>query len=334
MALPALEVSYSRFVDSTITDVRCLLGILFGYDSGYISGVLGMDYVKQAFGNPVPKDKNNPTGYMLPSSRKSLITSILSAGTFIGALCGGAIAERIGRRTTIMLACLIFAVGVAVQVGTTTVGGLVAGRLVAGLGVGGVSSTVILYVSEISPRRVRGLLVSVYQWAITIGLLVASGVDQGCKGIDSRSSYRIPIGLQFIWAAILAAGLFLLPESPRYYVRSGRMEDALRALERVRGQPRSNPAIHAELAEIEANFEYEKQIASTSWSDCFKGGFAARGNLRRVIAGTALQMFQQWTGINFICMFPSLGTLILRLLTAQSTMEPRFSSRLALRVPS
>lgn len=283
-----------------------LLGILFGYDSGYISGVLGMDYIKQVFGHPVPRDKNNPTGFMIPSSRKSLITSILSAGTFIGALCGGAIAERIGRRTTIMLSCLIFAIGVAVQVGTTTIGGLVAGRLVAGLGVGGVSSTVILYVSEISPRRVRGLLVSIYQWAITIGLLVASGVDQGCKDINSRSSYRIPIGLQFIWAAILAAGLFLLPESPRYYVRSGRMDDALRALERVRGQPASNPAIQAELAEIEANFEYEKQIASISWSDCFKGGFAARGNFRRVIAGTALQMFQQWTGINFICRSPAL----------------------------
>lgn len=266
-----------------------------------------MDYVKEAFGHPVPKDKSNPTGFMIPSSRKSLITSILSAGTFIGALCGGAISERIGRRTTIMLACLIFAIGVAVQVGTTTVGGLVAGRLVAGLGVGGVSSTVILYVSEISPRRVRGLLVSIYQWAITIGLLVASGVDQGCKDINSRSSYRIPIGLQFIWATILAAGLFLLPESPRYYVRCGCMDDALRSLVRVRGQPASDPAIQAELAEIEANFEYEKQIASTSWSDCFKGGFAARGNFRRVIAGTALQMFQQWTGINFICMFPVLN---------------------------
>ncbi|KAJ5912012.1 Major facilitator-type transporter ecdD [Penicillium subrubescens] len=275
-------------------------GILYGYDSGYISGVLGMDYVKEHFGHPVPKTDENPSGFLIASSRKSLITSILSAGTFIGALLGGAVSENIGRRLTIMLSCLIFAIGVAVQVATVTVGGLVAGRFVAGLGVGGVSATVILYVSEISPRKVRGLLVSAYQWAITIGLLVASGVDQGCKDLDSRSSYRIPIGLQFIWAAILAAGLFLLPESPRYYVRCGRMEDALGSLERVRGQPRTNPAVRAELAEIKANFEYEKQIASTSWADCFKGGLSPRGNLRRVIAGTCLQMFQQWTGINFI----------------------------------
>ncbi|KAF7715967.1 MFS-type Sugar/inositol transporter [Penicillium ucsense] len=275
-------------------------GILYGYDSGYISGVLGMDYVKKNFGDAVPKSDENPTGFMIPSSRKSLITSILSAGTFIGALLGGTVAEHIGRRLTIMLSCLIFAVGVAVQVGTETVGGLVAGRFVAGLGVGGVSATVVLYVSEISPRKVRGLLVSAYQWAITIGLLVASGVDQGCKDINSRSSYRIPIGLQFIWAALLAAGLFLLPESPRYYVRCGRMSDALRSLERVRGQPGSHPAIQAELAEIQANFEYEKQLTNNTWADCFKGGMSPRGNLRRVLAGICLQMFQQWTGINFI----------------------------------
>lgn len=260
-----------------------------------------MDYVKEHFGHAVPKSDESPSGFIIPSSRKSLITSILSAGTFIGSLVGGAVSERIGRRLTIMLSCLLFAIGVAIQIATVTVGGLVSGRFVAGLGVGGVSSTVVLYVSEISPRNVRGLLVSGYQWAITIGLLVSSGVDQGCKDLDSRSSYRIPIGLQFIWAAILAAGLFLLPESPRYYVRCGRMDDALRSLERVRGQPRTNPAIQAELAEIEANYEYEKQMASTSWADCFKGGMSPRGNLRRVLAGTGLQMFQQWTGINFIC---------------------------------
>jgi SP family sugar:H+ symporter-like MFS transporter len=260
-----------------------------------------MDYVKEHFGQAVPKDKDNPTGFVIPTSRKSLITSILSAGTFFGALAGGSVAEWIGRRLAILLACFIFSVGVAVQVGTTSVSGLIAGRLIAGLGVGGVSSVVILYVSEVSPRRVRGLLVSAYQWAITIGLLVASVVDQGCKDRTDSSSYRIPISLQFIWAAILAAGLFYLPESPRYYVRCNRMDDALRALERVRGQPRSNPAIQAELTEIKANYDYEMRIASNSWADCFKGGLNPRGNLRRVLTGIALQMFQQWTGINFIC---------------------------------
>ena len=222
-----------------------------------------MDYVKREMGNPVSTDVD-PSGFILASWQKSLITSILSAGTFFGALLGGEISERVGRRTTIMISCLIYAIGVAVQTAAVNVGGLVAGRLIAGFGVGGVSATVILYVSEISPRKVRGLLVSVYQWAITIGLLVASGVDQGTKDRDDRSSYRIPIGIQFIWAFILAAGLFVLPESPRYYVKRDRLESAQKSLERVRGQQGTTPEIQAELAEIKANYEYERQIASNS----------------------------------------------------------------------
>jgi MFS transporter, SP family, sugar:H+ symporter len=252
-------------------------------------------------GHAVPISEDEPTGYTLSASQKSLIVSILSAGTFFGALIGGQCAEWIGRRLTIMVSCLIFAIGVAIQVAASTVNTLAAGRLIAGLGVGGVSVVVILYVSEISPKRVRGLLVSGYQWAITIGLLIAACVDQGTQHLDSPNSYRIPIALQLIWAAILALGLFLLPESPRYLVKKGRPESALRALSRVRGQPVDSPYLQAELAEIQANFEHEMKITSTSWLDCFKGGLRPSSNLGRVLIGTSLQMFQQWTGVNFIC---------------------------------
>lgn len=277
-------------------------GILFGYDSGYINGVLGMEFVKKTFGGPVPLDFDE-SGYGIQTWQKSLIVSILSLGTFLGALVSGGIAEAIGRRFTIMISCLIFSVGVAVQVAAVNVGALVAGRVVAGLGVGGVSAIVILYVSEIAPKKVRGTLVSVYQWAVTIGLLISACADEGTKDIDSHASYRIPIALQFIWAAILAGGLFLLPESPRYYVKNGETEKAIKSLCRVRGQPRESEYIQAELAEIQANYEYEMSIASNSWVDCFKGGLAPRGNMYRVLVGTFLQMFQQWTGINFISKF-------------------------------
>jgi MFS transporter, SP family, sugar:H+ symporter len=252
-------------------------------------------------GHAVPITDANPTGHTLSSSQRSLVVSILSAGTFFGALIGGQAAEWIGRRITIMVSCLIFAIGVAVQVAATTVKELVGGRLVAGLGVGGVSAVVILYVSEISPKRVRGLLVSVYQWAITIGLLIAACVDQGTQNLNNRNSYRIPIALQLIWAAILAFGLSLLPESPRYLIKKGKPDAALKALSRVRGQPADSPYLLAELAEIQANYDYEMRITSTSWLDCFKGGLRSSSNLRRVLIGTSLQMFQQWTGVNFIC---------------------------------
>ncbi|KAL2841858.1 putative MFS monosaccharide transporter [Aspergillus pseudoustus] len=278
----------------------CFGGILFGYDSGYISGVLAMNYVKQNFGHAVPTSLD-PSGYVLSSWQKSLITSILSAGTFFGALIGGEVAERIGRRLTIMLSCFIFSCGVAGQVAAVNVTGLVIGRLIAGFGVGGVSVTVVLYVSEISPKRIRGMLVSLYQFAITIGLLAASGATQGTSSRDDPSSYRIPIGIQLVWAAVLAIGLFFLPESPRYHVKKQRMDKAAEALSRVRGQPVDSEIIQAELAEIKANYEYESQLTQTSWVDCFKGDLSSpSSNLRRTLVGIFLQMFQQWTGVNFI----------------------------------
>ena len=252
-------------------------------------------------GHAVPITTENPTGYILSSSQRSLIVSILSAGTFFGALISGQAAEWVGRRITIMVSCLIFAIGVAIQVAATTVNTLVGGRLVAGLGVGGISAVVILYVSEISPKRVRGVLVSAYQWAITIGLLIAACVDQGTQHLNNRNSYRIPIALQLIWAGILAFGLFLLPESPRYLIKKGQPEAALKALSRVRGQPADTSYLQAELAEIQANHDYEMRITSTSWLDCFRGGLRPSSNFRRVLIGTSLQMFQQWTGVNFIC---------------------------------
>lgn len=274
-------------------------GILFGYDSGYINGVLGMAFFKQAFGHPVSLDVDQ-TGYSIATWQKSLIVSILSLGTFVGALVSGSIAEFIGRRYTIMLSCLLFSVGVAIQVGAGKVNDLVGGRLVAGLGVGGISSVVILYVSEIAPKRFRGALVSVYQWAITIGLLIAACIDKATEHLDTSASYRIPIGLQLLWALILGVGLYYLPESPRYYVKKNKLDAAAGSLSRIRGQHVDSQYVQTELAEIIANYGYESRISSTSWLDCFKGGLAPGGNFRRVILGTALQMFQQLTGVNFI----------------------------------
>lgn len=121
--------------------------------------------------------------------KKSLITSILSAGTFFGALIAGDLADWFGRRTTIIAGCFIFIVGVILQTASTALGLLVAGRLIAGFGVGFVSAIIILYMSEIAPKKVRGALVSGYQFCITIGILLASCVDYGTQDhLDSTQS--------------------------------------------------------------------------------------------------------------------------------------------------
>ena len=278
-------------------------GIFFGYDSGYISGVMAMPYFITLYTGRTDTDADD---FSLPTSDKSLITSILSLGTFLGAIIAGDIADRIGRRLTVIAGCGIFIIGVILQTASSGLGLLVGGRVVAGLGVGFVSAIIILYMSEIAPKKVRGAIVSGYQFCITIGLMLASCVDYATQNRNDSGSYRIPIGIQMLWAIILAGGLFFLPETPRYFVKKGRIDRAGDVLARLRGQPRDSEYIEAELAEIVANHEYEMNLIPSSsyigsWANCFKGSlFKSNSNLRRTILGTSLQMMQQWTGVNFI----------------------------------
>ncbi|GME76450.1 unnamed protein product [Ambrosiozyma monospora] len=294
-------------------------GIFFGYSTGFLSGVMGMDYFIHEFTGKV-KGEIPDDEFVYAAWQKSLTTSIFSAGTFFGAIIAGDLADFIGRRSTIISGCSIFIVGVIFQIASTTVAMIVVGRIIAGFGVGFVSAIIILYMSEISPKKVRGAIVSGYQFCITIGLLLASCVDYGTQDRTDSGSYRIPIAIQLLWALILGIGLFLLPDSPRFYVKKGRITKAAEVLAQLRGQPQESRYIKEELAEIVANHEYEMSLIPqgsywASWKACFEGGLKhASSNLRRTILGTSLEMMQQLTGINFIfyfgtTFFQQLGTI-------------------------
>jgi len=274
-------------------------GILFGYDTGTISGVMAMPYVLKTF----PEDQPGVNGGegVFSSSEHSLIVSILSAGTFFGAILAPYMNDTIGRRWTLILSCaVIFNIGVILQVAATSIPLLVAGRVIGGFGVGLVSSTVPLYQSETTPKWIRGAVVSCYQFAITIGLLLASCVNKGTHNIDSTASYRIPLAIQFLWSLILSIGMILLPETPRFYVYKGKRDLAMKSLTKLRKLPADHPQLIDELGEIIANHEFEMEHGSGTWADCFR---ISNSQLKRIFTGIAIQAFQQLTGINFIFYF-------------------------------
>ena len=308
-------------------------GIFFGYDTGWMGGVLGMKYfIRQYTGMAYPADlypystdKNSPyqkylATFKVSARDQSLTTSILSCGTFFGAIVAGDVADFIGRRMTIITGCMVFTVGCILETASTGLALMVVGRLIAGAGVGFISAIVILYMSEIAPKKVRGALVAGYQFCITIGILLANCVVYGTQDRDDTGSYRIPIAVQFLWALILGVGLAILPESPRFFVKKGKLEKAAKALASVRGQPVDSDYIQDELAEIIANYEYEKKVVPQTsyiggWTNCFTGSiFNGNSNSRRTVVGILMQMMQQLTGINFIfyfgvVFFQSLGTI-------------------------
>lgn len=170
-------------------------------------------------------------------------------------------------------------------------------RTVAGIGVGIVSVLVPLYQSEMAPKWIRGTLVCTYQLSITMGLLAAAIVNILTFHLATAAAYRIPMGLQLTWAAVLGLGLLILPETPRYLIKRGLTDAAALSLSRLRRLDLTHPALIEELSEIQANHEYELALGPDTYKDLF---FGEPHLGRRMLTGCGLQILQQLTGVNFI----------------------------------
>jgi sugar porter (SP) family MFS transporter len=167
----------------------------------------------------------------------------------------------------------------------------------AGLAVGATSVLVPLYQSETAPKWIRGSIICAYQLSITVGILSATIINVITADMNSAAAYRIPLGLQLVPGVILALGIMLLPETPRFLVKKGRNDDAGLSLSRFRRLDITHPALVNELQEIIANHQYELTLGH----DTYRALFTSNSYLgHRTLTGCGLQMLQQLTGINFV----------------------------------
>ncbi|RIB05796.1 sugar transporter [Gigaspora rosea] len=260
-------------------------GFLFGYDIGVISGVLTMPHFRERFPST-------------PAVEGSIVSSFL-AGCFVGALMSGYSADRFGRRFSILGGSIIFAVGSVLQATSATFAQLYIGRIVSGISIGILSMMVPLYQSEISPKEIRGRLVSLQQFSITIGIAVSFWIDYGSAKIDSPAQWQIPLGVQCIPAVLLAIGTTILPFSPRWLLDHDRDDEALIVLSKLRANgDKNDPIVIEEFNEIKETVRFERELGAKSYLELVKRG---PENIRkRVILGVAIQAFQQLTGMNAI----------------------------------
>lgn len=156
-----------------------------------------------------------------------------------------------------------------------------------------------MYQSECAPKSIRGAIVGLYQFSITIGALLAAIVLNATKNQTSNAAWRTPIAVQFAWAAILSGGMACLPESPRYLLFKGRSEEARRSLGRLMSLPADSPVVEAEAIEIQLALDAERAIGTSSYWDCFRPG-SANKNAMRTWTGIAMQAWQQLTGIKYV----------------------------------
>jgi len=249
--------------------ITALGGLLFGYDTGVVSGALL--FLHTSFGN-------------VSSFDKELVTGLLLVGAAVGAFASGRLSDRIGRRPVILLTAAVFVIGVLGAAFSPELWVLIAMRFVIGLAVGSASMAVPLYISEVAPPRVRGALVSFNQLALTMGILVAFLVDYA---LSSSAAWRLMFGLAAIPAVLLFVGMLTQAESPVWLVTHGRMEEARRVLVRVRSRDHD---VDGEIAEISALGQ-----RTSSYRELL------RPDVRKVVViGVLLAVFQQITGINTV----------------------------------
>lgn len=193
--------------------VASLSGLLFGYDTGVVSGALLFLKIQ----------------YHLSPTMQEVVTSVVLVGAVIGAAGSGRMADRLGRRVLMIATAAIFLIGVLITAFAPDVAVLIGGRIVVGVGIGIASYLGPLYISEISPSDIRGGLVAINQLLLTLGILLSYFVDYG---LSSSGDWRLMFGLAVVPALLLGVGMMFLPESPRWLVAQGSIDEATRALKR------------------------------------------------------------------------------------------------------
>jgi SP family galactose:H+ symporter-like MFS transporter len=180
--------------------IAALGGLLFGYDTGVISGAL--IFIQKSFA--------------LTTFHQELVVSVVLVGAAVGSLGGGNLADHIGRKTNLLITSIIFILGAIICAAANSEVALIFGRTIVGLGIGLASSTVPLYISEVSPAKARGWQVSLFQLAITIGILAAYLVDYA---FAQSEQWRWMLGLAVVPGAILGLGMLYMPETPRCLIK-------------------------------------------------------------------------------------------------------------------
>ncbi|ODQ82041.1 hypothetical protein BABINDRAFT_32637 [Babjeviella inositovora NRRL Y-12698] len=271
-----------------LTFVASISGFMFGYDTGYISSALVV----------IGTDLDNK---VLSYGEKQFITSATSLGALIGAIFAGILADLYGRKKVILGSNVLFLWGAAMQTGCHTVWVMIGGRFIMGFGVGIGSLIAPLYISETAPTHFRGRLVVINCLSITGGQLVAYAIGAGVTHL--HNGWRLLVGLSLIPPAVQFVMFFFLPDTPRYLISKGKLEEAKSVLARTHSDA-SPELIEAKVQEMSLT------VTSMAGSNPFVQSWNAikqlhtvPSNFRALVIGCGMQGIQQFTGFNSLMYF-------------------------------
>ena len=261
-----------------LTVISTLGGLLFGYDTGVISGALL--YMQDSLN-------------MSPVEEAMVVSALLFPGAALGALSGGRLADTLGRRGTLLVCALLFLVGALGCAVAPTVGFMVVARVILGLGVGAAAVTCPLYLAEMAPAHLRGRMVTINELMIVTGQMLAFAINALLDTlIHDPEVWRLMLGVASIPAIALLIGMLVLPESPRWFAIRERFADSRRILDLSRSPEEAD----LEYKEIVAAATTAKSERSHAWRDLKDNPW-----MRKLLwIGIGLAVVQQATGINTV----------------------------------
>lgn len=277
-APPARRQGASRGYLTRLTIISTLGGLLFGYDTGVISGALL--YMKDAL-------------EMSSVEEALVVSSLLFPGAAGGALIGGRLADKLGRRGTLLVCSVLFLVGAISCALAPNVPLMILARVILGLGVGAAAVTVPLYLAEMAPANRRGRMVTINELMIVTGQMAAFAINALLDAlIQDTGVWRVMLAVASIPAIALLIGMLVLPESPRWFAIQGRLADSKRILDLSR-EPEESTREYDEIAE-------SSRLAGKEKGRALRDLRENRWMRRLLYVGCGLATVQQATGINTV----------------------------------
>lgn len=287
----------------------------YGYDLSVIAQVIASETFVERF---------NPT-----TNENGAVVSLFTGGAFFGASAAGLISDRVGRKYTISIACVIFIFGGCLQAGCTKLGMLLGGRFIAGIAVGILLMIIPIFQAELCHPSIRGTVTALQQFFLGIGALCSSWIAYGCySGLaGSENQFRVPLGLQVVPIGFLLFATHFLPESPRWLVAKDRRELALKTLAKLHSHGNCDDAgTVAQFDQIVSEVEYEKTVPKVGWFSLF----STKDRARRILICVALQASVQLTGVSAIQYYSPTIFANIGLTTSQSLLYQSINSIIAL----
>lgn len=260
--------------------------ILFGYEQGALANIQGHETFQAQFGYP-------------SGSYLGIIVSTYNLGSFFGCLVNIGCGDILGRKRAIWTGFSLVTIGVILQTSSYSVIQLFIGRFISGVGTGFETSTSPMYQSEVCSAKYRGRLVSAEPMFVAVGIVLAYWVGYGISHAEGGVVWRVPIGIQMLFAILGGIMLFLCPESPRWLVKVGRIEEAKYMLSRIRNLDVNDPEIISTIEEIVSIQEVEASGKTIDWMSIIKGKDAMSGRYRLALAW-GIQFFNQMGGCNLV----------------------------------